>query len=35
MPNGDNFGKQAQYGTIDPEVGYPQLLGPIMPNTCK
>ena len=35
MPNGNNFGKQAQYGTINPVVGYPQLLGPIMPNTCK
>jgi hypothetical protein len=35
MPNGNNFGKQAQYGTINPEVGYPQLLGPIMPNKCK
>jgi hypothetical protein len=35
MPNGNNFGKQAQYGKINPVVGYPQLLGPIMPNTCK
>jgi hypothetical protein len=35
MPNGNTFGKQAQYGTIHPPLGYPQLLGPIMPNKCK
>ena len=34
MTNGSTFGKQAQYGTINPELGYPQLLGKIMPNRC-
>jgi len=34
MTNGNTFGKQAQYGTIIPAVGYPQLFSPIMPNTC-
>ena len=35
MPNGNTFGKQAQYGTIHPPLSYAQLLGPIMPNKCK
>ena len=34
MTNGNTFGKQAQYGTIVPALGYPELLGPIMPNPC-
>jgi hypothetical protein len=34
MTNGNTFGKQAQYGSIKPQLGYAQLLGPIMPNRC-
>jgi hypothetical protein len=34
MTNGNTFGKQAQYGTIDPALGYAELLGPIMRNPC-
>ena len=34
MTNGNTFGKQAQYGTIHPALGYPELLGPIMRNPC-
>jgi hypothetical protein len=34
MTNGNNFGKQAQYGSVPPDLGYPQLLGPIMANPC-
>jgi hypothetical protein len=34
MANGDTFGKQDQYGTIIPKVGYPQLFGPIHRNRC-
>jgi hypothetical protein len=34
MTNGNTFGKQAQYGSIIPKVGYPQLFGPILPNRC-
>jgi hypothetical protein len=34
MTNGNNYGKQTQYGTIQPELGYPQILGPIMTNPC-
>jgi hypothetical protein len=34
MTNGNTFGKQAQYGTIKPALGYPELLGPIMRNRC-
>jgi hypothetical protein len=34
MTNGNTFGKFAQYGTIRPSLGYPQLLGPIMRNPC-
>ena len=34
MTNGNTFGKQAQYGTIKPALGYPELLGPIMTNPC-
>jgi hypothetical protein len=34
MSNGNSYGKQAQYGTVDPELGYPQLLGPILSNPC-
>ena len=34
MTNGNAFGKQAQYGTIIPKVGYPQLFGPIQRNHC-
>src|SRR5215469_6670425 len=34
MTNGNAFGEQAQYGSIVPAVGYPQLFGPIMTNPC-
>ena len=34
MTNGNAFGKFAQYGTPDVTIGYPQLLGPVMPNRC-
>ena len=34
MPNGNTFGKQAQYGHTITAVGYPQLFSPIMPNKC-
>jgi hypothetical protein len=34
MTNGNTFGKQAQYGTIHPALGYAELLGPIMRNPC-
>lgn len=34
MTNGNSFGKQAQYGSIIPEVGYPQLFGPVLKNRC-
>jgi hypothetical protein len=34
MTNGNTFGKQAQYGTIRPKVGYAQLFGPILKNRC-
>jgi hypothetical protein len=34
MPNGNSFGKQAQYGSVPPGLGYPQLFGPIMTNRC-
>jgi hypothetical protein len=34
MTNGNTFGKQAQYGSIIPKVGYPQLFGPIHKNRC-
>jgi len=35
MTNGNTFGKFAQYGSVPPGLGYPQLFGPIMSNTCK
>ena len=34
MTNGNTFGKFAQYGSIIPAVGYPQLFGPVMRNRC-
>ena len=34
MTNGSTFGKFAQYGSIIPAVGYPQLFGPVMRNRC-
>jgi hypothetical protein len=34
MQNGNAFGKAAQYGSIRPQLGYAQLLGPIMRNRC-
>jgi hypothetical protein len=34
MTNGNTFGKDHQYGTINPAVGYPELFGPIMNNRC-
>jgi len=33
--NGNTFGKDAQYGSIPPELGYAQFLGPIMRNPCR
>jgi hypothetical protein len=33
--NGNTFGQEAQYGSIPPGLGYPQLLGPIMRNPCR
>jgi hypothetical protein len=33
--NGNTFGRDAQYGSIPPGLGYPQLFGPIMRNPCK
>jgi hypothetical protein len=35
MTNGNTFGRFAQYGTIHPQLGYPQLLGPVMKNPCQ
>ncbi len=35
LTNGNTFGKQAQYGSIRPKLGYPQLLGPIQRNHCR
>jgi hypothetical protein len=32
--NGNTFGKDAQYGSIKVKVGYPQMFGPVMKNTC-
>ena len=32
--NGNTFGKDAQYGKINPKVGYPQMFGPVMTNGC-
>jgi hypothetical protein len=34
MTNGNTFGKQAQFGSIIPAVGYPQLFGPVVRNHC-
>jgi hypothetical protein len=34
MTNGNTFGKTAQYGSIIPAVGYPQLFSPILRNRC-
>jgi hypothetical protein len=34
MTNGSTFGRAAQYGSIPPGLGYPQLFGPIMRNRC-
>ncbi|MBV9379161.1 MAG: hypothetical protein JOY82_10690 [Streptosporangiaceae bacterium] len=33
--SGNTFGKDAQYGSVPPGQGYPQLMGPIMRNPCK
>jgi hypothetical protein len=35
VQNGNTFGKEAQYGSVPPGLGYPQLLGPIMKNSCR
>jgi len=32
MPNGNDFGKEQQYGTFTAALGLPELAGPIMPN---
>jgi hypothetical protein len=32
MPNGNDFGKDKQYGTFTAALGIPELAGPIMPN---
>jgi len=32
MPNGNDFGKEKQYGTFTAALGLPELAGPIMPN---
>ena len=32
MPNGNNFGKDKQYGTFTEALGLSELAGPIMPN---
>jgi hypothetical protein len=34
MPNGNTFGKEAQYGRPNPSLGYPQLEGPVMAIPC-
>jgi hypothetical protein len=34
MTNGNTFGKTAQYGSIVPALGYPQLFGPVHRNRC-
>jgi len=34
MTNGRTFGKDAQYGSIPPALGYPELFGPIQHNPC-
>ena len=34
MTNGNTFGKQAQYGSIIPKVGYAQMFGPVLRNRC-
>jgi hypothetical protein len=34
-PGVTDFGKDAQYGTNQaPTLGYPEFIGPIMPNDC-
>jgi hypothetical protein len=35
MRNGNTFGRFAQYGTVPPGLGYPELFGPIMSNPCR
>jgi len=35
MTNGNTFGQEAQYGSIIPQVGYPQMFGPVMTNSCS
>jgi hypothetical protein len=35
MTNGNAFGRFAQYGSVPPKLGYPQLFGPIMNNPCR
>ena len=32
MPNGNDFGKEKQYGTFTTALGLAELAGPIMPN---
>jgi hypothetical protein len=34
MSNGNSFGQAAQYGSVPPKLGYPQLMGPILANKC-
>ena len=34
-PGVNDFGKDAQYGTNQtPTLGYPEFIGPILPNNC-
>ena len=35
MRNGNSYGKQAQFGSVPPKLGFPQLLGPVLTNPCK
>jgi hypothetical protein len=34
MTNGKTFGKEAQYGSIIPKVGYPQMFSAVFTNPC-